>query len=281
MNIEAMFNFGKEYTNDGILITVILGIIFFLITRFSIKFIQKMMNKHLKTKDKSTATTYNFIFKIFKVALYGFCLYAILIQFTALKSIGNILLGASSVAAMAFALAAQESMSNIVGGFFLAFFQPFKVGDLIKLTDRNIGGRVKDIGLRHTTITTIENSDIIIPNGIMNSCVIENRDTTVNYCNYLVFNISYDSDVDKAMAIIQKCAIQHKDCVDKKLCKVVVINLGDYSVDLRLAVNSVDAIVGFNLLCDLRKSVKKAFDENGIDIPFPVYTIMKQKNQDL
>ena len=91
MNIEAMFNFGKEYTNDGILITVILGIIFFLITRFSIKFIQKMMNKHLKTKDKSTATTYNFIFKIFKVALYGFCLYAILIQFTALKSIGNIL----------------------------------------------------------------------------------------------------------------------------------------------------------------------------------------------
>ena len=52
MNIEAMFNFGKEYTNDGILITVILGIVFFLITRFSIKFIQKMMNKHLKTKDK-------------------------------------------------------------------------------------------------------------------------------------------------------------------------------------------------------------------------------------
>ena len=277
MDIKNIFEYGKEYTSSGFLLTFIFTIILFITAKLVIKIFHKVSTRHLNESDKSTMTSYNFVFKIFKVLVYGIFLYLILIQFTALKSLGNILLGASSVAAMAFALAAQESMSNIVGGFFLAFSQPIKVGDLIRLSEKDIAGRVTDIGLRHTVITTVENSNIIVPNSIMNSCVIENRDTTVNYCNFLVFNISYDSNIDSAMEIIKKCAAAHKDSIANSSNNVVVINLNDFSVDLRLSVYSEDAVVGFNLCCDLRKSVKEAFDKNNIEIPFPVTTVISKK----
>lgn len=285
MNIKDLLGIGTEVTEFGYILTAVYALILWLCAKLVLRAYRKMTEAMIERKGKTAATTYSFLNNIVKVAVYALIVYLILIQFRAFKSLGNVVLGTSSVIGVAVALAAQESMSNIVGGFFLSLYQPFRVNDLISLPDKNISGRIKEIGMRHTVIVTFANTEVIVPNSIMNSTIIENKDIGHKYNNYLTFSISYSSNIDQAMEIIRNQALAHPLLLDIRskqekekgvsAANVVVIDLGAYSVDLRLSFYTKDAANGFSAVCDLRKSVKEAFDQEGIVIPFPTREIIQ------
>ena len=222
------------------------------------------------------------IIKLIKIGLNIVLILGICYQFTALKEIVKTLLTGGGVLALVLGLAAQEAVGNLVSGMMILFFKPFKVGDLIK-TNYGLVGTVLDISLRHTVIKTYENTQIMIPNSEINKATLENVTAADFKGDFLILQISYESDLDLAISIIAEEIMKHPDFLDLRSAaekadgipavKVRCTNFLDSGIELKAALQSRSSAVGYAMLSDLRISIKKRFDEAGIVIPYPQVVI--------
>lgn len=222
------------------------------------------------------------IIKLIKIGLNVVLILGICYQFTALKEIVKTLLTGGGVLALVLGLAAQEAVGNLVSGMMILFFKPFKAGDLIK-TNNGLVGTVLDISLRHTVIKTYENTQIMIPNSEINKATLENVTAADFKGDFLILQISYESDLDLAVSIIAEEIIKHPDFLDLRSAaekaegipavKVRCTNFLDSGIELKTALQSRSSAVGYAMLSDLRFSIKKRFDEAGIVIPYPQVVI--------
>ncbi len=187
------------------------------------------------------------------------------------------------------AFASQAAFSNIISGIFIVIFRPFRVHDIIKIGELYMGV-VEDITLRHTVIRNFENRRIIVPNSVISSETIVNSNIEdARICNFVEVGISYDSDLDKAMEILQKESEAHPNCIDNRtdeekeegnpLVTVRVLGFEESSMRLRAWVWSEDSGKGFVMRTDLYRTIKKRFDEEGIEIPYPHRTIVMKNEQ--
>ncbi len=273
------------------------GVINFLLSTFIILVVMmiliKLKNKYFKNmviKNKIDPTMSKFLTRLVSTSMYLFVIFIIVSQIKPLNQFAVSLLAGSGVAVLVIGFAAQEAFSNLIAGVFLSLFRPFSVDNLISIPSINVTGRVEDITLRHTVIRTFENNRIIVPNNVINSSVIENRDIIDNkICNFFLVGISYDSDIDLARSIMIDEAMKHPNLIDTRseqdkedhvpLVNVVVANLNTSSVDMRMALWAEDAPKSFKLMADLRESIKKRFDQHGIDIAFPHQTIIVKNKE--
>ena len=222
------------------------------------------------------------IIKLIKIGLNIVLILGICYQFTALKEIVKTLLTGGGVLALVLGLAAQEAVGNLVSGMMILFFKPFKVGDLIK-TNNGLVGTVLDISLRHTVIKTYENTQIMIPNSEINKATLENVTAADFKGDFLILQISYESDLDLAISIIAEEIMKHPDFLDLRnatekmdgipAVKVRCTNFLDSGIELKATLQSRSSAVGYAMLSDLRISIKKRFDEAGIVIPYPQVVI--------
>lgn len=282
---DTLMSFGTNVTKGGFILTALFAAGLLIAAKVLLKIVKRQMKRAAQKVGPEALTSYNFVNKVITIVVYAFVLILIMKQFTALRDISDFMLGVSGVVSAVIALASQETVANFVGGMFLALMQPFKVGDSIIIMDKNITGTVMDIGLRHTTLKTISNTVVIIPNSVLNTAVVENRSSETHYTARITFGISYDSDVNKAMRIIQEHAEKHplmldlrtEEQIEKKETPTPVIcsNLGDYAVELRVTVQTKNIGDSFALSSDLRLSVKEAFEKEGIQIPFPTMQIQQ------
>ncbi|KPM31235.1 Potassium efflux system KefA protein / Small-conductance mechanosensitive channel [Croceitalea dokdonensis DOKDO 023] len=133
--------------------------------------------KHEIQKKKETQedpTSIQFLRYVALVSIYFIGGVLCLFAFPSLKGIAQTALGGAGIITIIAGFASQEALSNVKGGVFIIIFKPFKVGQLIKVTDTMVG-RVTDITLRHTVIRNFENKMIVIPNSIIN------KDRLINY----------------------------------------------------------------------------------------------------
>lgn len=258
-----------------ILITIVVAS---LVNRFFLKLI-----KRSALDIKNDPTNYQFLRHFISATIYlvGFSIAVYSIE--SLRTLASSLLAGAGILAVAIGFAAQAALGNIISGFFVVIFKPFRVGDRLKIN--TLVGVVEDITLRHTIIRDLENKRIIIPNSIISNEVIVNSDfVDEKICRWIEFGISYDSDIDKAKNIIKEEVFNHPLCqindtesqekITENNVEVRVIGLGESSVNLRAwawAANSADAFV---LFCDVTESVKKRFDKEGIEIPYPHRTLV-------
>ena len=185
--------------------------------------------------------------------------------------------------------AAQQAFSNIVSGMFIVIFKPFRVGDQIKVGDKYYG-IVEDITLRHTIINNFENRKVIIPNALISAeTVINDSIIDEKICMHIEIGISYDSDIDKAMQIVREVAMAHPAVIDNRTSTEkekgepqVVVRLsrfGDHYMNIKAFVWTEDPYNMWQVQSDLNVSIKKRFDEAGIEIPFPYRTIVFKDKQ--
>ena len=205
-------------------------------------------------------------------------------QFTAFSDIIKALAASTGIITLALGLAAQDAVGNFVNGVMIATFKPFKIGDLIKISDYQLTGYVVDIALRHTIIKTVENTEIIIPNSVMNKAILENVSSVNNQkANFLELDISYESDIDLAMKIIQEEVMAHPNYLDNRSAADIanhvppvvtrLVEFRDSSMHLKTTIYSKDNAEGYAMLSDLRIAIKRRFDKEGIVIPYPHQTI--------
>ena len=174
---------------------------------------------------------------------------------------------------LAIGLSMQGALGNIASGVMIMLFRPYKLGDFINAA--GVAGTVKDINLFQTVLATPDNVKIMVPNGQAISSVISNfsgHDT--RRCD-VVFGIDYDDNVDSAIAIIKSIVDADERIHRDPEPFVRVTNLGDSSVDItcRLWCASSDY---WGIKFDMLDKVKKAFDTQGVSIPYPHTTIVKK-----
>ena len=248
------------------------------------KVVDKLIDRTIRRKRKKNVTTLlMFIKKVKKLIIYSLMLLMIMGQFETFHKFSVTLLSGLGIGSVVLGLAAQESLKNFFGSFALVIGDAFEVGDFIECTSLGVSGTVEDITMRHTIIRTINNRRIIIPNSQLNSYTIENFNYSDNENMKLVdFTISYESDVDKAMNIIKEemKKMYHPNPKGKnkdvEFPKVRVASWNDSSLTLRAWVWGKDNGETFENMYNLNYIIKKRFDKEGIEIPYPhVVTIKK------
>ncbi len=169
-------------------------------------------------------------------------------------------------AGLAIGFALQGSLSNFAGGVLILIFKPFKVGDTIEA--QGYLGAVAEISILYTIVNTFDNRRIVIPNGSLSNATLINVSIYENRRCDMTFGIGYDDDIDKAKAILKRLMEEDKRSLTDPAPRICVGGLGDSSVDLmfRVWVPTDDL---WPYYWDMQEKVKKAFDAEGITIPFP------------
>ena len=247
--------------------------------------IEKRLSKKRKQLD-SDPTQITFIKHSLNAVIYivgiSFAVYSV----PALKALGTTLFAGAGILAIVVGFASQQALGNIVSGIFIIIFRPFRIND--RLVIQNFRGIVEDISLRHTVIRDLENKRIIVPNSTIGSEIIINSNYTEdNICKWIDIGISYDSDIDLAKKLITEEVLRHPLHIDPRTPEQIaegvpevivrVILLGASSVDLRAWTWAKDTPSSFILSCDLYENIKKTFDKEGIEIPFPHQTVHLKK----
>ncbi|MBR4672304.1 MAG: mechanosensitive ion channel [Bacilli bacterium] len=198
---------------------------------------------------------------------------------TALANIGipmTSLITVLGTASLAIGLAMQGGLTNMVGGLTILIFKPFKVGDWIE--SNGSSGSVEEITIFHTVLKSLDCTKIVLPNGELANSNIKNFTYNSKRRLCLDFSVSYDSDIDKVKQVI-------KEVIDKE-----ELVLKDEEVFIRLT-NHADSALIFTvrvwtlnenfwpLKFNLLENVKKAFDKNKIQIPYPQVDVHLDKKE--
>lgn len=179
-------------------------------------------------------------------------------------------------AGLAIGLALQGSLANFAGGILILLFKPFKVGDVIEA--QGVIASVTVIHIFHTILKSFDNKTIIIPNGKLYNDIIINYSEEENRTVEWIFGIGYQEDIDKVRNIINDVVFTDERVLNSDTPYIYVGALADSSVNMK-----VRALVKNSQFWDVYleklEEVKKAFDKEGISIPFPqrdVYLYQKK-----
>jgi small-conductance mechanosensitive channel len=186
--------------------------------------------------------------------------------------IGPLLAGAGIVG-LAVGFGAQSLVKDVIGGFFILLENHMNVGDIVEIAGST--GVVETINLRVTVLRDLEGSVHIVPNGEIG--VVTNM--TKEYSQALIeIGVAYKEDVDEVIGILQRVAddMRNDDSFrDSILDPLEVLGLdsfGDSSVNIKVRLRTLPA-KQWAVAREFRKRVKKTFDKEGIEIPFPHLTL--------
>ena len=238
-----------------------IALILFLAGRKLIRFVQRMMSASFERTGVEIGVSK------FLRSLTEFSLYALLV-FIILGQLGvntTSILAVLGTASLALSLSLQQSLSNFAGGVRILMMKPFKVGDYIVCIHGE--GTVSMIGLVYTTLATVDNKAITIPNGTLANSTVTNVTAMERRRLDLTVGIGYRSDLKKAKTILEKLYREYPSVLKDPDITVFVDSLGESSVMIG-ARGWVAADDYWAAKWDITEKIKLAFDEAGIDIPF-------------
>lgn len=237
------------------LVTLIIGL-------WIIKGIMKAIGRNMEKKDVD-ATVRQFVSSLLSMLLKVMLVIAVIsmvgVEMTSFVAI-------LAAAGFAIGMALSGTLQNFAGGVMLIIFKPFKAGDFIEA--QGYTGTVKEIQIFNTILKTPDNKTIIIPNGGLSTSSMTNFSTEPQRRVDFVFGIGYDDDIDKARVIIDGLIASDERILKDPAPFVAVSELADSSVNfvVRVWANAGDY---WGIYFDMTEKVKKAFDKDGISIPFP------------
>ena len=228
----------------------------------AMKIVLKIMNKGLKVK-RVDKTLHKFATSLVRVVMMVLILVMVL---TALQVPTTSIVTTIGAAGLAIGLALQNSLSNVAGGFIILLTKTFKIGDYISINGEE--GFVESISIMQTTILTMENKRVSIPNKLVTESVVINFTAMQKRRLELRFNIGYEDDHRKAMEIILNILSSRPDIMrdpDEPMC--VMEAHGDSAIVLLMRAwlpTEKYWAVRFEVI----QTVKEEFDRHGITIPF-------------
>jgi len=176
------------------------------------------------------------------------------------------ILAVLGAAGLAIGLALQGTLANVASGIMLLVVRPFCVGDYID--GSGVAGTVKEIGLFATELETFDGVYVLVPNRQLFDSAITNYSRLPFRRIDVPVGISYQDDIEKALAVAMDVLKSDERVLTDKPTQTMVMGLGDSSVDLNLRCWAAREHY-WDLLFELKKSIKLRLDAEGISIPFP------------
>ena len=249
---------------------------------FSIRIGNKIINKFV---DRQVASKTSFSLEPQKALTIGEVLKSVLKYTVYIIGIGSMLydilakipVALVSAGGFAIGLGAQSLVKDLINGFFILFEDQYGVGDHV--TIGQFAGIVESIGIRTTVLRDFTGDLHLIPNG----SVLEVTNHSRGDIRFIVdVEIAYEENVDTAIEVIKKTSDlfeeKHKDKLRSKVDVLGVLSLNASGVTIRV-VGRAEPLSQWEMERELRKDIKIALDEAGIEIPYPKTTIINKNNE--
>tara|TARA_R110000868_G_scaffold32516_5_gene118269 strand:- start:42598 stop:43470 length:873 start_codon:yes stop_codon:yes gene_type:complete len=251
---------------------IILALIVFTVIIILSKYVTKLTWKLLEN-SRLQKSMKNVIAKLLSVMVILTGLFLILGILDLSKTLNTILAGAG-VAGLAVGLALQGALANTYSGIVLSYIKHIKFGDWIE--SNNYEGEVVDIDLRAVTIKQSDNNLVYIPNKLVLENPIRNFSTTSQSRVILNCGVSYSSDLEFVRDLVCNTITSHFDNIEKTREVIFLYTeFGDSSINFetRFWIKSTSSLEVLKAKTIALMAIKKAFDANGINIPFPIRTL--------
>ena len=191
---------------------------------------------------------------------------------------------AMGVGGMAIAFGVQDIVANVISGFFLIVFKQVQINDFIKLSS-GVEGRVTDINFRFTTVTPAADGNIVvIPNKDIAGALMTNYSLPRPDVGIVInMGVAYDSDLEQVERVTLEVAraVQEKwDDYDPNIVgsplhpAVLYQDFGESSINFWAVLHASVYTKQLKIKHEFIKAVTKRYREEGIEIPFPIRTIV-------
>lgn len=253
---------------------IILGM--YLVIKIGSALINKFVEKQKKLKyslDIKKAKTIGEVLKsILKYSVYFIGVLGIITEI-----FGNFSLTFAGIGGVAIGFAAQNIIKDVINGFFILFEDQFSVGDYINVDDK--GGIVESIELRITRIRDLNGDLHIIPNGQIIKVTNHSRGSAQVMVD---IDVSYEENLDKVIQVLNKVCEDYKLKNTEILDGPKVLGIGalkENSISFKI-IGKTRPLKNGDCAMEIRKDIKKAFDEANIKNPYPRRIMMKEKSKD-
>lgn len=240
---------------------IVLAIAIFVFGKYLARIISRLLGRAVLASSKDEMLQ-SFVTSI------AYFLFLLIVVIAALSQLGintSSLVALIGAAGLAIGLALQNSLQNFAAGVMILIFKPFRKGDFIEAAGTS--GKVEQMGLLVLELRTGDNKTVLVPNGKVFADSIVNYSRNETRRIDLIFDISYDADIEKAKSIIAKVLFDEENVLNHPEPTIAVGSLAPSSVQLFVrpwVQTSKYASTQFDLL----EKVKMEFDKAGIGIPF-------------
>ncbi|MCG9661695.1 mechanosensitive ion channel [Vibrio mediterranei] len=261
--LGAFKDWAMEHTPSLIVKIFVFGVILWLSRSFA-----KIVGKAVRKSVSHSTMKFSVLMQDFFVSMAqkGVTALGLLIALSQLGiELGPLLTG-FGVAGVIIGFALQDTLSNFASGMMILIYRPFDVGDLVKVA--GISGTVSHMSLVSTTIRTVDNQRLVIPNNKIWGDTINNITAEKTRRVDMTFGIGYGDDIDQAKQVFSDILQQHPKVLKSPEPMIYVHTLNESSVDfiVRPWVRTEDY---WDVYWEVTEEVKKQLDRNGISIPFP------------
>ncbi|WP_407518148.1 mechanosensitive ion channel family protein [Acinetobacter baumannii] len=255
-----------------ICIAIVVFLIFWLLTKLFKFFVRK-------TLENRSYTRQNLVLVLNRVGstailFFGF-LIALVIMIPGFTP--GQLMSALGIGSVAIGFAFKDIFQNLLSGILILLSEPFRIGDSIVVN--SLEGTVEDIQIRATFLRSPDGRRIVIPNAtVYTSALTVNTAYQQRRCEFVV-GIGYDDDEQKAKQIILDILNNDRNVLSQPAFSVNVTALADFSVNLtvRWWVDTTETDISSSI-SNIQAQVKQAFNENDIDIPYPIQELKMVSN---
>lgn len=252
----------------------LMAIIVFIVAYWIARNLQGWTNKSLKKfiKQASIRSLVSNVVSVLVIILGLILALNILNLDGTLKS----LLAGAGVAGLAISLALQGTLSNTFSGLFIALKDEVNVGDWIETN--GYAGSVVEIDLRNTKIKESDNNIVVIPNQLIVNNPFKNHGLTKRIRTTITCGVGYESNLDKVKELTVNAIKEIYPPNPGENIEFYYTDFNDSSIDflLRFWVDAKENLTSLEVKSVAIKKVKKTFDENGINIPFPIRTVINK-----
>jgi len=241
------------------------------------KYVVRLIEKSL-FKSKLDVSVHGFI-----LTLSGFFL-KLIVLITAMTIIDvptTTFIAMLSAAGLAIGLALKDSLSNFAAGMLLLIFRPFSVGDYIQTSE--VSGTVLSIQMLYTSMNTIDNKRVMVPNGQLFTSHITNYSIEPFRRIDMVYSVAYGTNVLKVKEVLMSIVLKNEMILDERGVILGVCNHGGSSIDFDLKV-WVKREDYFPVSYALNENVIMEFEKNNIEIPYPrrdVIVTMNKRDEEI
>ena len=250
---------------------VLLAILVLILGLWLIKLSKKVLNKALKTK-RLDDTARKFIVDITGGLLAVMLFISVLSLFGVPTTSFVAILGAVG---LAIGLALQGALQNFAGGVLILLFNPYRIGHLVEIMGSQ--GFVKDIRIFNTTIVTLDNKRVTIPNGPLINQQIINFSEEGSIRVELFVNVAYDTDLKDAIETIGAALETDSKILKTPSPEIGVAELGDSSIKLFVRPYTKAGLY-WQVHMEALKNVCEALQRRNIKIPFPQHEVLIKKD---
>jgi len=256
----------QHFINAGVSVLVLVAAwVVYLLLRYGINRFSRRQN--LAETDPGAETRLRMIQRLLTVALFFVAIGLVfwIMDVDALKRVAVGMFASAGVVGIALGFAAQTTVANLVAGVIIAFAQPIRLGDNVKVDDEY--GAVESIGLFYTHIRTPDNRRLVIPNKILSDRAIRNYTLTDERMPaQVVLRFDYRADLDAVRAVLLEEARAHRLFMTDHEPIVEVIDADDLGVSVRLTAWARNQPDAWTLAVEVRESVLRRLAESNVPI---------------